>query len=374
MPDKWDLLFTFPNLAPPVPTPFESDGYVVCSGSDPRLDELHDNAGNETALEMLNRFSTGAGTRYRPGCLLVRSNIPVAARRQETLAAFRNICAIATISAFRATLLAHPYAAQWRVAWSDHFRFGPYITGHSGWVQAFGGPVRGMDDEIPSQKAAGGFGNPTDFTLLIDQQLLGRLFKAWRRCYLQGRDRIKFRRLFRALEVAFHASSYPADGLTSINDVGIRLALWVSAFEVLCHPGGNVDKRVVQAEISQTPFLKKRLLAKRFTVSHRQTDYRATLPEALYDDLYWTRNQFLHGMPVRSAMLNYRQSPRFARLLDVAPVLFNATLVSRLNTLGVADGPLGPNLPIGQLARYLQSRQGLDRVEDGLVAAGESRQ
>jgi hypothetical protein len=44
------------------------------------------------------------------------------------------------------------------------------------------------------------------------------------------------------------------------------------------------------------------------------------LPEALCDDLYWARIQFLHGMPVRSAMLHYRRSSDYPRLTDVAPV------------------------------------------------------
>jgi hypothetical protein len=95
-----------------------------------------------------------------------------------------------------------------------------------------------MDDDIPRQQAAAAFGNPTDFSLVFDQPLLDRLFRTWRQCYLRKRNRKKLLRLFRALEVAFHAALFPADGLTSINDVGSRIALWVSAFEVLCHPGG----------------------------------------------------------------------------------------------------------------------------------------
>ena len=35
MADQWDLLFTLPNLDPPIPTPFASDGYVICSGKGP---------------------------------------------------------------------------------------------------------------------------------------------------------------------------------------------------------------------------------------------------------------------------------------------------------------------------------------------------
>ena len=248
---------------------------------------------------MLKKFSTAQSRRYRPGCFLIRADIPIPSRQAETIRAFRNACAIATTSAFYASRLANPNAVQWHVAWTDQFRFGHFLAGQNGWVQTFGGPVMGMDDDIPRQQAAAAFGNPTDFSFIVDQPLLERLFRAWRQCYLRQRNRKKFLRLFRALEVAFHASLFPADGLTSINDVGTRIALWVSAFEVLCHPGGGVNKRHVQKVISDAPYSEKALTSRRFTVSYGGNKFRATLPEALYDDLYRARNQFLHGMPVQ---------------------------------------------------------------------------
>jgi hypothetical protein len=232
----------------------------------------------------------------------------------------------------------------------------------------------GMDDDIPRQQAAAAFGNPTDFSVLVDQPLLERLFRAWRTCYLRRRNRKKLLRLFRALEVAFHASLFPADGLTSINDVGTRIALWVSTFEVLCHPGGGVNKRHVQKVISDAPFSDKVLSSKRFTVSYGGSTFRATLPEALYDDLYWARNQFLHGMPVCPHMLRYRQSNNYAALTEVAPVLFNAALVSRLNSLRVAGAPMDfKKLTVRTVARYMKSHEGIRRVSEALVAAGQPR-
>ncbi len=371
MAEQWDLLFTLPNLSPPIPTPFVSDGYVICSGKDPRLTHLAANAGNETSLKMLKKFSTAQGRRYRPGCFLIRSDIPIASRHAETIRAFRNACAIATTTAFYATRLANPDAAQWHVAWSDQFRFGHFIAGQSGWVQTLGGPVMGMDDEIPHQQAAAAFGNPTHFSFVVDQPLLERLFRTWRQCYLRRQNRKKLLRLFRALEIAFHASLFPADGLTSINDVGTRVALWVSAFEVACHPGGSVNKRHVQKVISDAPFSGKTLGSPRFTVSYRENKFRATLPEALYDDLYWTRNQFLHGMPVRPAMLHDRQSDKYTAVADIAPVLFNAALVSRLNSLCVPGAPMDfKKLTRKTIARYMKSHEGIERMSEALMAAG----
>jgi hypothetical protein len=100
--------------------------------------------------------------------------------------------------------------------------------------------------------------------------------------------------------------------------------------------------------------------------------FRATLPETLYDDLYWARNQFLHGMPVRPGMLHYRQSKQYPRLTDVAPVLFNAALVSRLNSLRVAGAPTEfKKLTTRAIARYMKSHDGIRRVSRGLMAAGK---
>ena len=144
------------------------------------------------------------------------------------------------------------------------------------------------------------FGNPADFSLVFDQPLLDRLFRTWRQCYLRKRTRKTLLRLFRALEVAFHATLFPADGLTSINDVGTRITLWVSAFEVLCHPGGGVNKRHVQKVISDAPFSDKTLTSTRFTVSLRRKQVSGdTTRGALRRSLPGARNQFLHGMPVR---------------------------------------------------------------------------
>ena len=65
MTERWDLMFNLPDLSPPIPTPFDSDGYVICSGNDPRLKKLASNAGNVTARKMVLPFRTARGDRYQ---------------------------------------------------------------------------------------------------------------------------------------------------------------------------------------------------------------------------------------------------------------------------------------------------------------------
>jgi hypothetical protein len=372
----WDLVFALPNLCPPQPSPFEKDGYVICAGDDPRLAELADTPANTTARAMLQEFRTHRGEAYAPGCFLIRSDIPVTARNAEGIRAFRNLCAIATTTSAFATRLHKPSGAQWQVSWSDQFQFGYFTAGHSGWVVTLGGASQGMDDAIPQQHPHPQFSNPSSWSLGIDEPLLDRLLQCWRRCYVQRKQRKTLLRLFRALEVAFHASMYPADGLTSINDIGTRLALWVSAFEVLCHSGGWVDKRRVLQVISGTPFTSKELTKRLYTVwfgKKPSQKARVTLPEAFYDDLYWARNQFLHGNVVSAATVHYRQSTGYVSLTDVAPVLFNVALVSTLGSLRIPGGPR----PFGKftvkaMSAYMKSRAGIDRAQEGLAAAGKT--
>jgi hypothetical protein len=70
-------------------------------------------------------------------------------------------------------------------------------------------------------------------------------------------------------------------------------------------------------------------------------------------------------------VLHYRQSNDYTTLTEVAPVLFGAALVSRLNSLRVAGAPMDfKKLTTRTVARYMKSHEGIERVSRGLLAAG----
>jgi hypothetical protein len=116
--------------------------------------------------------------------------------------------------------------------------------------------------------AAPHMGRPEHFRALVDEPLVARLVNAWRQLYVKKRNQHVWRRLFRSLEVAFHAGLFPSDGLTTVNDAGSRVGLWVSAFEVLFHPGrrGRVDKETVQRGLRQVPWDARGLTVPRYRV------------------------------------------------------------------------------------------------------------
>ena len=67
-----------------------------------------------------------------------------------------------------------------------------------------------------------------------------------------------------------------------VNDVGTRISLWVSAFEVLLHPGGakNVNKSVVQSHLAQVPWPSLSMRSQRYVVKYQDQATRATLGES----------------------------------------------------------------------------------------------
>jgi hypothetical protein len=80
-------------------------------------------------------------------------------------------------------------------------------------------------------------------------------------------------------------------------------------------------------------------------------------------------------MPVRPPMLCYRQSKTYVPLANVAPVLFNAALVSHLNRIGVAGGPMDfKKFTVKNLAKYMKTHKGIEHVQKGIVAAAKPEQ
>ncbi len=266
----------------------------------------------------------------RPSCdpavLLARSRAPQLLYH-DVLRDFRNLCAIATVVAGRTAQLGN--GSNWLATHSDFFTFAHHVAGKDGAIVTLDGIVRGLDDD-PEEflfTASPMIDSPGSFSVHVDSALYDRLVRRWRRHHFGTRKTRRGRQLFRALEIAFQAARYPSDGMTSWNDIGTRIGLWVSAFEVLCHPGTtNVNKGVVQSALSAAAWTSKRFRAKRFRVTRNGKAYPATLAEKVYDGIYQARNDFMHGNRVAARSRSWRCANRSARLDYVAAPVFGVAL------------------------------------------------
>jgi hypothetical protein len=108
----------------------------------------------------------------------------------------------------------------------------------------------------------------------------------------------------RSLNIAYHASLLPAGTDTTFYDVGRVVSLWVSAFEILVHPGGSgqANRDKVFEMIERTPWA----IPASGQLAHDtggKTKVKRTLASWLYQVLYECRNDFLHGNPVERSNL-----------------------------------------------------------------------
>ena len=111
--------------------------------------------------------------------------------------------------------------------------------------------------------------------------------------------------LMRSLNMAYQASLLPAGTDTTFYDVGRVVSLWVSAFEILVHPGGsgqaNRDKVFEMIERTTWAIPASGQLAHD---TGGKAKVKRTLASSLYQVLYECRNNFLHGNPVESAPIS----------------------------------------------------------------------
>jgi hypothetical protein len=334
----WNIVLIFPNLSLNCADLFSADGIRICSADE--LESVEASDANQTCRELVSRFQSVFGERYKPSILAVdasRSQLLIA----DVLRDFRNACAISTICGGRAATLGD--GGQWNIRYSDFFLFNHHTAGKDGSIVTLEGISRGMGDEIHDYtgSALAMIRNPANFTADIDKPLLQLLLTCWHRRHFKKRSTRENRQVFRALEIAFQASRFPSDGFVTQNDVGTRIGLWVSAFEALFHPGNrNVDKRQAQKALRTAQWTSKEFTHLRYTAFHRGQKFRASLPEKLYDQLYAARNDFMHGNRTKLRSKVWRFKGKQVPLEFVTPCLFAAALRAKLNHRPREIGPL----------------------------------
>jgi hypothetical protein len=345
----WDLFFLLPNLNVPKPTPFDAGVVRICAGDDPILDRLQVNPGNTTARQMLGAFRDQYGKPYIPGCLIVSAEAPARVREATALRAFRNCCAVATI-------LPAYEGGQWQPKFADHFDIYPLGPGKNGSIVTNDAIVQGLSEQHGFiGQCSPSIQMPWNFQCRPSKRLLTRLFQAWTQCYLLKRRRRLLQRLFRSLAIALHASRFPTDSLISVHDAGLRLVVWVSAFEILLHPrGGRIALPVVLAYLRSLSWLDRRLPRRCYRITYPNVPRSVSISEAIYFDLYKARNDFAHGNEVPSHALRFRRNRRLGYLPHVAPPLYRVVLEHQLGHFLPAQNVQPP--PAGSLRWFLTPR------------------
>jgi hypothetical protein len=367
----WNPVTVLPNVA--LEEPIEGGIASLVPHSDDRINSLV--RVHPAFRSFLRKFTDAFGVKLHPSVLMVRTDAPRSIYTVEALANFRDLIALSVVLYNRARELT--YQRGHRVLWGDTFSFYPWMIDRTfDRLVAQTPAIVGVHDVAKFR----GQSSPATFPMTlrsseIDWPLLQKLLERWMNRYTSRRPDPSDVALFRSLNMAHQASLLPAASDTTLYDIGRSIVLWVSAFEVLAHPGGNgqANLRRVFDLIETVQWGQPLSRFRRFNTGGRNFRARRTLASWLYGELYIARNDFVHGNPVSRRTLVLKGSKR--NLFDYAGPLYRLALTAFLRLSFTKPGP--PKQNAAEFGEYMADLINFLRyqrtIEEGLLTARQKR-
>jgi len=322
---EWAPIFALPNI--PLATAIGCDIAAIAPAHDCRVAALKRTHPN--FRDYLNRFEDNFGQEFEPTVLVLNLAAPPVFSEISALASFRDLIALASVIHGRTAELRHPRGH--RVLFSEAFAIYPWMLD-----QDYEGLV-GRTLAIRNTREISGFKGQSSPHLFrtplgesdIDQPLLDALMARWRRLHEAQSPEWRDVALMRSLNMAYHASLLPAGIDPTFYDIGRIVSLWVSAFEILVHPGGdgraNRDKVFELIERTKWAITESEQLA---LDTGGKTKVKRTLASWLYQKLHNCRNDFVHGNHVEQNDLLIPSSRR--TIFEYAAPLYRVALTAFL--------------------------------------------
>jgi len=322
----WTPIFVLPNI--PLAAAIGCEIAALAPANDHRVVTIK--RAQPAFKNFLRRFADNFGEKFEPSVLILRRDVPAIFRDVTALASFRDLIALSVITRNRALELQYPRG--FRVLFGEAFAIYPWMLDrHYEDVVGNTPAIRGIH-QLSKFK---GQSSPAIFrTSLgvddIDKPLLSALMTRWRRRYEAAAPFWEDIALMRSLNMAYQASLLPAGTDATFYDVGRIVSLWVSAFEILVHPGGKngwVTPEKVFELIERTPWI----LPETGQPTHEtggKKKVKRSLASWLYQMLYGCSNDFLHGNPVERASLFLATSQR--TIFEYAAPLYRIALTAFL--------------------------------------------
>jgi len=327
--EKLKVFSVLPNLR--IEKPIETKFVGLLPDTDYRVVEIAKR--DPAVFALINGFSDRSGDKCNVSVMVIHDDAPDSVKNINALVSFRNIFAISCI--LRGWQFTVGSLNANGTLYSDYFDFYPF------------GPTRDGKDLLLMGHALNSFDSPDNFRgqtypdILITDNFLrpepheiifNFLRKAWVNRFEKGRKNWRYNKLFRSLAIAYHACSLPKKNGLLFYDLGISIALWVSTFEILVHPGknGKSDAPAVWTLLSKAQ-LGDRILKRRRKIKYRGKIINGKAVEFLYWRLYEARNDFLHGNPVTPNDALYKNPKHHGKvtlLNHLAPLLYQVALLS----------------------------------------------
>ena len=313
--DEWKPILVLPNL--------DMQGVVQCEHAaivcvtEARIEKLRKD--HSRFHNFLNRFKGQFKQQVWPSVLILKTDAPRSYYTAEAVSAFRDLLALSVIPYARTTPLRFNRGSGW--SFSNAFSFYPWMIDNDYKEITLINPAQ-VHGHMLKEFAGQSFAEQWPASLMagdIDVPLCKVLMRRWSIRYSEGSPDWKDKALFRSLNMANEASKIPALTASSFYDAGRTLALWVSAYEILVHPGGDEvsNKWKVFAELEKVQWKPKKLQQAAHEIGTEKKPKQAQLATWICKRIYGLRDDFLHGNDVQAKdlLLNEKQIVFFAACL-----------------------------------------------------------
>jgi hypothetical protein len=327
---EWTPIFVLPNVS--MRDSIECELAALTGHDDARVKAVIENHPRFGAF--LSKFKDQFGEQINPSILFVRTDAGATYFTPTAISAFRDLSVACIVPLARARRL--NYVRPQPLAFSNAFAFYPWMLDREynelvtvtpaiiglHLLSQFGGQSY---PEQPQARAWMG-----DMDLPLAKELLSQ----WQVRFQNNEHDWKQRALFRSLNMANEAARMPATTVATFYEFGRSLALWVSAFEILTHPGGEGEASIqtVFSALEKVGWVDNQIGEK-----HHATGKKGTMRNLachVYERVYSIRNDFLHGNDVSADQLVIGKKHR--QIIDYAACLYRLALASELN-LGSSD-------------------------------------
>jgi hypothetical protein len=359
--DKWTHIFALPSLT--LRTTIECEYAAIVSIDDDRVKDIATE--HPTLLRFLSKFSHQFGQMIRPSLMVMRTDTPNSYYTVEGVTGFRDILSMSVVPYARAKCLRFDRSSH--LIHTNVFQFYPWTLDreyedlmlsnaaeiHIHELDRFNGQC------FPEQSP--GIVETRD----VDLPLANALLRRWLVRFSDHETEWRDRALFRSLNMANEAGKIPATSASSFYDVGRSIALWVSAYEILAHPGGAGRSNFARvADLIDSVAWRNRKLADAIYVLPGKKAEQKPLATWICKHIYDLRNDFLHGNDVQPTALVLNGKP----IIDLAACLYRLALAAFLDLDDPAEEARLRPILRGQLPFYPYQSV----FEEGLMARSNS--
>ena len=300
---EWLPALVLPNVY--MTEPVNAGSYAFAPTEDSRVQEI--NREDADFALFMSRFTDAFQMELRPLIFIVRADVPRDSLSMTTASTLRDCLSASVIpNSYARTLI---WDRSLEFGFSDAFDLYPWMsgTGADGGMTAFTPALRayhvvrefyGQSSPLLSVQRL----RPQD----IDWTLFDELLVRWHGRFGTETPRWDDIALFRSLDMANAAAKIPAGRDMTEYSTGRVVANWISAFEILVHPGpeGRVGLLDVYRHLESVNWTNKDCIEKRHPArAPKGHQHDRNLACWIYGELYQARNDFAHGNPVDASRL-----------------------------------------------------------------------